>query len=269
MPKIVMRDSKKIYYEIYGDEQKPVLIVLNGIMMSTLSWKDFIGEFTKFFRLVLVDFRDQGQSDYMEEQYDIKIHSDDLNELVMKLGFSKINILGLSYGGQVAEIFAIQHPEKVQSIVLANTVGRINSYLSELGEAWKEAADTKDGEKFFKLAIPFIYSDHFYNNNLEWLKNRQKIFKKLLTEKWFEGFKRLASSNPDFNVIDEVHMIKAPTLLLASDKDIITPIEEVDELHNRIPDNEYIIIKNAGHASVLEKPKEFITAVTGFVLKNN
>ncbi|MFO7881771.1 MAG: alpha/beta hydrolase [Kosmotogaceae bacterium] len=269
MPKITMRDGKKIYYEIYGDEQKPVLIILNGIMMSTLSWKDFIDKFTKFFRLVLVDFRDQGQSDYMEEQYDIKIHSNDLNELVEKLELSRVNILGLSYGGQVAEIFAIHHPEKVQSLVLANTVGRINSYLSELGEAWKEAADTKDGEKFFKLAIPFIYSDHFYNNNLDWLKKRQKTFKKLLTERWFEGFKRLASSNPDFDVINEVHKINAPTLLLASDKDIITPLEEVDELHKRIPENEYIIIKNAGHASVLEKPEEFITAVTGFVLKYN
>ena len=269
MPRITMRDNKKIYYEIYGDEKKPVLFVLNGIMMSTLSWKDFKDQFTKFFRLVLVDFRDQGQSDYMEEQYDIEIHSDDLNEMVEKLDFSKINILGLSYGGQVAEIFAIQHPEKVQSLVLANTVGRISNYLSELGEAWKEAANTGDGEKFFKLAIPFIYSDYFYNNNLEWLKRRQKTFKNLLTEKWFEGFKRLASSNPEFNVIDEVHKISAPTLLLASDKDIITPLEEVNELHKRIPDNEYIVIKDAGHASVLEKPKEFLTAVIGFALKNN
>ncbi|MFW6120541.1 MAG: alpha/beta fold hydrolase, partial [Petrotogales bacterium] len=228
MPKVTMRDGKKIYYEVHGDEKKPALIILNGIMMSTLSWKDFIDKFTKFFRLVLVDFRDQGQSDYMEEQYDIKIHSDDLNELVEKINIPQVNILGLSYGGQVAEIFAIDYPEKVQSLVLANTVGRINSYLAELGEAWKEAANTKDGEKFFKLAIPFIYSDHFYKNNLKWLRNRQKTFKKLLVDKWFEGFKRLASSNTDFDVIDEVQKIKAPTLLLASDKDIITPIEEVD-----------------------------------------
>ena len=100
-------------------------------------------------------------------------------------------------------------------------------------------------ERFFKLAIPFIYSDFFYNRNLQWLKERQKMFKSTLNNReWFEGFIRLISSNPDFNVLQELDKIQCPTLLLlGADRDIITPIEEMKTIHERVRNSEFLVIK--------------------------
>ena len=62
-------DGYKVYYETYGTAGEP-LIILNGIMMSTASWKPFLEEFSKNNVVVLVDFLDQGQSHRMEKPYD-------------------------------------------------------------------------------------------------------------------------------------------------------------------------------------------------------
>jgi len=262
-----MTDGKNIYYELHGDRDKPLLVLLNGIMMSTVSWQSFVEPLTKHFALLLVDQRDQGRSDYMDSQYAIDLHVRDLEELLDHINEHNVNLLGVSYGGQIAELYAIKHRERLNSLILSNTVARITPYLAELGEAWKEAASLNDGGRFFTLAIPFIYSDRFYNTNLSWLKSRQEAFKESLTKKWFDGFTRLASSNLDFDVVDRIKGISVPTLLIAADRDIITPLEEMEILKREIPENEFLIIHDAGHAAVLEKQHEFITAVTGFLMK--
>lgn len=268
MPILKRPPEGELFYEVHGKVDAPPVLILNGIMMSTLSWKSFIDPLVKHFRLILLDFRDQGKSTRENAQYSISLHVEDTLALLDHLEIERVNVVGLSYGGQVAQLLAIEECERVNSLVLANTPARISPYLAELGEAWKEAAKLRDGEKFFALAIPFIYSDYFYNHNLDWLKARQKLFKDLLNDEWFEGFTRLASSNPDFDVLDRLHRINCPTLLLGADRDIITPVNEMELIHQRVAGSEFLIVHNAGHGAFLEKPKEFITAVTGFIRKN-
>lgn len=263
------RGNVELYYELHGEKTKPVVVLLNGIMMSTLSWHGHLPDLTRFFQVLLMDFRDQGKSSRMSQNYDISIHAEDLNALLDHLNIDKINVVGLSYGGQVAQLFALMNPQRVNALVLSNTPARISPYLQELGEAWKEAARLYDGEKFFSLAIPFIYSDTFYNNNLKWLKKRQEAFKTLLDKDWFNGFIRLASSNLSFNTLNELSGIKSPTLLVMADRDIITPINEMELIKEKIPNSECLIIHDAGHAAFLEKQGEFLAAVMGFLLRYN
>lgn len=95
------------------------------------------------------------------------------------------------------------------------------------------------------------------------------MFKKALTPEWFEGFIRLASTNVDYSVIGQLGKITCPVLLVGADKDYITPNEEMQLIKNEIPNAEFLTINDAGHASIIERPGEFVTALTGFVLKND
>jgi pimeloyl-ACP methyl ester carboxylesterase len=63
-----LKDGGSIYYEIHGDGEP--LILLNGLMMNTLSWMDFIPQLADKFKLILFDFRDQGRSSKLTEGYD-------------------------------------------------------------------------------------------------------------------------------------------------------------------------------------------------------
>ena len=94
-------EGKKVYYERHGDKGRP-LVVLNGLMMSTTSWKPFVEDFSRNNQLVLVDFLDQGRSSRMSESYyhDVQIRL--VDALLDELGWEKAVVMGLSYGGMYA-----------------------------------------------------------------------------------------------------------------------------------------------------------------------
>ena len=118
MARFVFRD-KSIYYEEYG-RGKP-LIVLNGIMMSCASWKEFIEPFSARNRLILVDFLDQGKSDRMTgQEYDHAIQVEVVKELVDFLGLDKVCLMGISYGSEVAMEFTLKYPQHVERLLLFN-----------------------------------------------------------------------------------------------------------------------------------------------------
>lgn len=257
-------DGLKLFYEEFGNEEKTPILFLNGIMMSTPSWYMFKPMF-KNYRIILFDFRDQGQSDKATSQYTIDAHIDDVYALLDHLGIDKINIVGLSYGGYVAAKFATKYSEKIQSLILANTVSEVTEYLSGIGKAWIEAAKLNDSDLFFTFALPFIHSRNFYKTNKKWVTQREKMLKKELTKEWFDSFIRLSQSTNGMNITEELSNISCETLLIGADQDIITPLEDMRKLHDNIKDSSFVIIRDAGHAAFLEKSKEFASLIRGFI----
>src|SRR6056297_904955 len=257
-----------LYYETHG-QQGPWVVFLNGIMMSTASWAGLREHISTDYRLLLVDFRDQGKSSKIENQaYTWKIHVNDLLELLDYLKINQINMLGVSYGGQVALEFTREHQDRLASLLLVNVIPKVTRFLQAISDSWELAANLNSGSDFFTIAIPPIYSDVFYEKQYDWLQKRQELFEKMLTQEWFEGFTRLSKSAKDFDCSDLIHKIKVPTLVLSAEKDILTPAEKMNEMASQIEDAVYLQIPNAGHAAFLEKQKAFLAAVKGFLSIN-
>ena len=262
MPKISI-GGKNIYYEVHGEGE--ALVILNGIMMSTGSWTSFIDVFSENNKLILVDFIDQGRSDKMEECYSQDLHVEMLNELLENLKIEGVHLLGISYGGEVAQRFALKYGEKLLSLILANTTAYTNKLLKDVGEGWIHAASTYDGSKFFKATMPYIYSSEFYEKNILWLEDREKTFGENTKKEWYEGFIRLVRSAEDLDLREEIGDINTPTLIMSSEYDATTPERYQEELQRKIKDSKRITIKGSGHASMYEKPYEFAAAVLGFI----
>lgn len=255
----------EIFYQLDGC-QGDVLVILNGIMMSTASWKDFVPTYTsRGYRVLRVDFRDQGQSGKAIKPYSIDQHVEDLEQLFIALGLEKVHLHGISYGGQVALLYALKYPERLHSLSAANTIARLTNYLRGIGEAWDEAAKMKDGGKFFRLAMPLIYSDAFYRRRWEWLKEREELFAQILTAEWFDAYLRLSSSHGSFDILERLGEIQVPTLLIASDRDPVSPVEEMKLIHEHIGNAQLAIIPDTGHASCYEKPDEYNILLLGFL----
>lgn len=263
MSEFVVEDGLKINYHLDG-ETGPVLLILNGIMMSTASWTDFVPVYTaNGYRVLRLDFRDQGLSDSYPEEYKIEVHLKDIIDLLDHLEIEKVVPVGISYGAMVAMLMAVEYPERIKSMVLANVVARVTPYLKAASQAWQEAADLKDGRKFFRLAMPYIYSDYFYKHNQEFLESREEILADALDEKWLTRFNRLAESSYEFDINDRLTEIEMPVLLVAGERDILTPLEKMKEISKKLPDSRLLTINEAGHASCYEKMNEFNTAVLG------
>ena len=256
-------ENPGIYYEVHG-EGKP-LVLLNGIMMNTLSWAEHIPLLKDHCQVIAYDMRDQGQSARLEEGYDISIHARDLKKLLDHLNIHRTHILGVSYGGQAALIFTLKYPEMVDRLVLANTSAHVDQYLLSMGRMWKRAARLYDGEAFFDLALIPIYSRSFYNRHYDWLANRRKVFKEFLTREWFDGFIRLASSNETYDIRKDIPGIKNPTLLIAALEDIITPYRQMQEMSRMMADSQIVCLPDTGHGAILEKIHTICTLIKGFL----
>jgi pimeloyl-ACP methyl ester carboxylesterase len=256
--------GKKVYYETYG-QGKPI-VLLNGIMMSTVSWEAFKSVLTANNQLILVDFLDQGRSDKMEGiAYTQDIQVEVLKALFDELKFKKVNIVGISYGGEVALEFSVKYEEYVDKMALFNTTAKTSAWLRDIGIAWNRSVG--DPLDYYCTTIPVIYSPEFYNEKSEWMSNR----KALLTEKVFnqkpfmDSMIRLTESAENHDVTDKLPNIKIKTLIVGCENDYITPLAEQKKLHELIKTSELVILPGTGHGSMYERPVLFATLILGFI----
>ena len=261
-------DGKKIYYEIHGQAGE-VLILLNGIMMTTNSWTNFIPALSRNNRLVLVDFFDQGRSERLEPGYDHQIQIQLLGALFRQLeaemGVSRFVLAGLSYGGNVALQAALAFPERVKRLILANSASRTSSWLRNVGDGWNEVAKSGNGRSYYLTAIPVIYSTRFFEAQAAWMEQREETLVAYFSQKEvLERMIRLTDSSRHYNVEDRLGEIQCPTLILSSSEDALVPVTEQELLHKGIKNSSHVVIRGSGHASMYEFPEAFAGLIAGF-----
>jgi pimeloyl-ACP methyl ester carboxylesterase len=238
-------------------------------MMSTASWKPFIECMTKHNTLVLVDFFDQGQSERMTESYDHSIQvallDAVLEEVSAQIWYEKFAIMGISYGGEVAIQYALQHPARVRRLVLANTCGRTSSWLKKIGDGWNEVAKGGNGYSYYLTTIPVIYSTKFYEDRAAWMDGREAFLTQHFSKpEVLQALIRLTDSSVTYNVVDRLHEISCPTLIISSSEDVLVPPTEQQLLHEKIKGSVYVTVNGSGHASMYEAPEAFATLTLGF-----
>lgn len=256
--------GKKVFYDVKG-EGKPI-ILLNGIMMSTGSYNTFVNSVSASNMLVRVDFFDQGQSERLEGiPYTQDLQVEVLHALIDHLELKNAVTVGVSYGGEVAMKHAIKYPNDIERLVLANTAAWTSNWLRDIGHAWNKVGESLDGEAYYDLAIPVIYSSKFYQAKEEWMENRRKILVPLFSTVEFQSrMKRLVDSAESHDCRSEVHKIQHPTLVISSKYDCLTPMHEQELLVQEIPNAHHVILPNCGHASMYEDPLVFMALVLGF-----
>ncbi|MBW4828383.1 MAG: alpha/beta hydrolase [Clostridiaceae bacterium] len=255
--------NKRIYYREHGDGE--VVVFLNGMMMSTISWSPFIKVFSREYKMLLVDLIDQGFSDKADTYYSQDMHVETLKELLEELGYSKVHLFGISYGGEIAQLFTLKYEDMVKSLILSNTTSYTDNYIRKEEENWYKAAKTYDSDLFLDTIIPSLYSEKFCKENYEWIDGNKKQLKRILNKEWYEAFMRGIKSTYGFNISSEIQEIDVPTLIISSDLDEIMPIKYQKDIYGKIPYSRWILIKDSGHASIYEKPHEFISILLGFL----
>lgn len=260
----IIFEGKKIYYEIHGRSGEPI-VILNGIMMSTNSWKPFIPNFSKNNVAILMDFLDQGKSERMGEAYDHGLQVEALRALIDSLPYDKVSIMGISYGGEIAIQFAVKYPDKVKRLILANAAARTSDWLRKIGDGWNAVARKGDGEAYYLTTIPVIYSTGFFERESAWMEGREKTLIPYFSRAdVLESLIRLTDSSRDYDYTDRVCEISCPTLIISCSEDGLVPPTEQMLLHEKIKGSHYITINGSGHASMYEDPAAFATLVLGF-----
>ncbi len=256
----------ELYYELHGPEDAPVLVLNNGIIMNAAtSWVFQTKALSSIYRVLQYDCRGQGQSDHPDEAYSMTGHADDLARLLDALGIEKAHIAGISYGGEVAQAFALQYPEKTLSLILVDTVSEVGPELVTVIGGWVDALRVGDPVGFFNATVPWNFSAEFIANNTTMLEAAKERYGDLD----FPAVIRLCEAFLEVDFTARLPEISAPTCIIVGEKDIIKGIEYSRILQREIPNTELHILDGAGHASCWERPEEFNSVVLGFSGKHS
>lgn len=264
MPFVKVNDIQ-LYYELHGPENADVIVLSNGIFMSTASWGYQVAEFKKHFRVLVYDCRGMWQSDHPAGPYSMEQHADDLAGLMDALGIQKAHIGGISYGGEISMTFALKYPQRARSLIVSSAVSQIDPMLQVMGASWMSALHNNDADTLFEVTFPANFSEPWIAANQGIIELSRKKYHQMDLKAAEELM--LAFSKIDFT--DELKKITAPTLVLVGELDILKSRKYSEIIAREIPGAELLIIPHGGHAICMEQPGAFNTAVLGFVLKHS
>ena len=254
----------RLYYELHGPEIAPVLVLNNGLIMSAASsWVFQTAALSKDYRLLLYDCRGQGQSDHPEGAYSMELHADDLAALLEALDIDRAHIAGISYGGEIAQVFALNYPQKTRSLILIDTVSEVDESLRLVIQSWVDCVEAENAVAFFNASVPWNFSPRWIEANAAVLEDAKERYKLLD----FPAVKRLCEAFFKVNYTSRLEEIDDPTCIMVGELDLIKGPRFAKIIHRAIPHAEYHLIKGAGHASCWEKPEEFNAIILDFLAK--
>ncbi len=262
MPKI-RANGIELYYEWHGSENAEVLVLSNGILMSTASWAFQVPALASKYRVLLYDCRGQWQSDHPAGPYSMEQHADDLAALLDALGIPRAHIAGASYGAEISLIFGYKYPDKTRTVIAASAVSQLDPVLRGIGELWLEVARCKDSNLFFHATYPFNFSGRWIAANAPALEQARTRYASLD----YDAVVNLCDAFLRLNITDQLHRIKAPTLVMVGKEDNLKPRRYAEMIVREIPQAEYAIIPHSGHALMWEQAQTFNSLVLGFLAK--
>lgn len=262
MPKIQAGDVE-LYYEEHGAGEP--LVLVPGFSNGLWIWLKQIPAFSKKFRAIAFDPRGIARSEAPDEPITIRMIADDVAALLRALKIESAHILGASFGGFVAQEFALGYPEMTRSLVLCCTSFGGPRHVPPPLSTLQAIASTKglNSEERVRENLLLAFSPTYLEESREEVE--QIIALRASNHVPEYAYTRQLQAAIAFNTEDRVGEIKAPTLIITGDRDIIVPYENSLNLAARIPDSKLVITEGGSHTFFIERAEEFNRAVMEFI----
>jgi pimeloyl-ACP methyl ester carboxylesterase len=272
----VIINGIKICYEIHGEGYPVVLI--HGFGLHKEFWIAQISELAKHFKVISLDNRGSGKSDHPKEPYKLETLADDVKCLLDALGIQKAHVIGWATGAMIAQYLVIQYPLRVNKLVLIAALTKLPVDKSGL-EMFKNSQlafykeKLKDPENAFFKKMKQRFSRKFYK---QLVQEPEEKFHGIFTTSDLMDLVFKDSSQPydienrinaiaGLNTIDQTHEIQNVVLVLAAEKDRISPKSVSIELNNKLKRSELIVF-DGGHYFPLENAPEVNKYIIDFLI---
>jgi pimeloyl-ACP methyl ester carboxylesterase len=261
----------RIYWEYFGHGQREVVVMLNGVAMSTRGWYRNLPELQPAYDVLLYDYLGQGRSSQEDEPYGIDAFAEYLVRIMDTLGIERIHPVGVSYGGFIAAELGRLFGDRLHTLTLSGILLTRETQFQmyqDLSLKFYTAPDPA-----FEIYTHYMYEKIFgeafasrlYGDKLE--RMRQGFFADYHGKEYC--LVRLTEAqNPFFARIDAdpdaYRGIQTPTLLLTGDQDRAIPPWQQAKLLEILPNARQIMVPGSGHMTYMERPDVFWPAVRAF-----
>lgn len=280
-----------IYYKAFGNGE-PLMLLHGGPGASHDYMLPYLAPLARTNRLIFIDERGSGQSEKLEDlsAYTVENMADDVEAVRLALGLGKINVLGHSYGGVLAQAYALKYQSSISHLILASTFHSTRQ-LNQVFQKMKAAMSPE-----LRNRIDEMERAGLYGHGKDFEKNRYTS--EYMTAAWGEGyFPYLYRRRPDANYdptsssmswdlyrtmwgsngeyvidgnltsveyADRLGSIKVPTMINAGDHDECDPSIARD-MNRLIPGSKLVIYPESGHMTFVDQPDIFVRSVDEFL----
>ena len=250
-----------IHYTIEGEG--PVVAMSHSLGCNLSMWDEQARALKGRYRVLRYDTRGHGGTSAPPGPYTLEQLAEDLYGLLNGLGVTETHFVGISMGGMIGQIFALKHPQMLQSLVLCGTTSR---FPPDVLPVWEERILTVVARGMEPMVEPTL---------LRWFtapfrKQRQDIIdhvRTMLRSTPPKGYIGCCHAIPRINTTDRLREIRCPALVIVGEEDPSTPVQMSRAIHAALPSADLTIFPGASHLSNLEQPEEFNRALLGFLDK--
>ncbi len=250
------RRDVDIYYAERGARGEVVLFC-HGAGGNSTSWFQQMGAFPERYRCLALDHRGFGRSRCTPEQFSIDAFADDAVAVLDAAGAGRAHVVCQSMGGWTGVRLALEHPDRLASLVLSDTIGGVAlesglaSALTMAQRAEKAGAVSPALAPDFHLrdpAMTYLYQElSAFNSDHETLNLHRRLF----APEVLIGLERVAS-------------LAIPVLVVSGSNDLIWPPEVLRELSGHLPGARFVEV-DAGHSPYFENPQAFNRVLDDFL----
>lgn len=268
MPYASIEDGIRLYYELTGPEDAPVVVQFGGGLFGRHNFGLVNDGFRERFRLLSFDARGYGASDHPREAYTIEAWADDGVKLLDAVGLDRVLVHGTSMGGMIAIAFAAKYPERTIAACADVAFAKPDLYRKTLFRVWRRMAESMPWDDF---------SDHVTSQAVgaTFMESEEgaQIFELVrgivaLNDPYTVRQACLAMEEMDLSPL--VPQLSRPLLMTNGTHDVLCPpvlapsglgARRMAELNEHITLVEF---PDIGHADLVECPADAVRIVTAF-----
>lgn len=267
-------NGAKLWYEVTG-EGEPV-IHIHGAGFGHFNFATATPIASKYFKCVDFDMRGYGQSDQPIQKYDMEVWADDVAGLMDHLNIERAHIHGTSMGGMIAQVFGAKYPERTDRLILNCSAAKLD-YAGRLSfKNWIEISEVYGcGSRTLAELIAVQALSRKFLDGPDGEAAVDMIQDILERSNRREVYQRACWAMIDMDLRPYAKEIKAPTLVIGGDEDIMTPWEVgpsgagQEWLAQNIPNAVKYVIKGSNHSTLFDGTEENMRVVVNFLSGRN
>jgi pimeloyl-ACP methyl ester carboxylesterase len=260
---IIKANNIDINYKITGHGEPLVMIM--GLGADQSGWNHQVPFFQKHYQVITFDHRGSGKSDKPKGPYSTKMMADDTIDLMDHLGIEKAHLMGISMGGMIAQEIAINYPQRVMKLVLANT------YACQDSKSNGSTLEMVKSAQSFSRNLGTTLVNLAFNKPLYRLitilhiRIRSKFIGASVKAADKVGFAGQLEACLKHNALERLPLIKSPTLVITGTTDRVIKPSSSEVIAGMIPNAKLVKVENGSHVMNMEMRTVFNQEVLSFL----